>query len=139
VNPLTVDVSIYRRFDFENPPVGVKFLFDKPEGIERLDKKVPFCGMIGEAQKRGTPFYADLDSHGCPPGTHVLGCDLPKAIEAGYLGPELKIFREPMFNRRALASEVRRRDGQLYCLYAARATEVHAGPSCHPHGQYRAG
>jgi uncharacterized protein (DUF169 family) len=60
--------------------------------------------MIGEAHRRGTPFYADLESHGCPPATHVLGCELPKAIEAGYLGPEFKIFKEPMFNQRALAS-----------------------------------
>lgn len=119
VNPLTVDVSVYRRFSFENPPVGVKFLYDEPEGIERLDKKVPFCGMIGEAQKRGASFYADLDSHGCPPGTHVLGCDLPKAIEGGYLGPELKIFQEPMFNRKALAAAPRFVEGTVnYIVFA---------------------
>ncbi len=102
MNPLTLDLSIYERFNFQSPPVGVKFLFDRPEGIERLDTKVPFCGMIGEAQKRGTPFYVDVHNHACPPGTHVLGYDLPKAAEAGYLGPEFKIFKEPYANRRAL-------------------------------------
>jgi uncharacterized protein (DUF169 family) len=93
MNPLTLDLSIYERFGFENPPVGVKFLFEKPEEIERLDTRAPLCGMVAEAHRRGTPFYADVNSYSCPPGTHVLGCDLPKAIEAGYLGPELKVFK----------------------------------------------
>ncbi|GAI86751.1 unnamed protein product [marine sediment metagenome] len=34
---LQTDLSIYKKFDFEKPPVGVKFLFNKPEGIERLE------------------------------------------------------------------------------------------------------
>jgi uncharacterized protein (DUF169 family) len=119
VNPLTLDLSIYRRFGFENPPVGVKFLFDKPHDVERLDTKLPLCGMVREAQKRGMPFYADVDNHGCPPGTHVLGCKLPEAVEGGYLGPELKIFREPMFNRRALASAPTFAEGTVnYIVFA---------------------
>lgn len=102
MDPLTLDLSIYERFAFENPPVGVKFLFEKPDGIERLDTKAAFCGMVAEAHKRKTPFYIDVDSHGCPPGTHVLGCDLPEAVEAGYLGPELKVFKGAYANRRVL-------------------------------------
>jgi len=29
--PLETDLSIYRRFNFEHPPVGVKYLVEKPE------------------------------------------------------------------------------------------------------------
>jgi hypothetical protein len=36
MRPLTTDVSIYGTFDFERPPVGIKFLFKRPEGIEQL-------------------------------------------------------------------------------------------------------
>jgi uncharacterized protein (DUF169 family) len=104
VDPLTLDLSVYRRFEFTSPPVGVNFLFERPEGIERLDKQVPFCGMVGEAQKRGTSFYADMACQGCPPGTHVLGCELPTAVEGGNLGPELRIFKGAYANRRALAA-----------------------------------
>jgi uncharacterized protein (DUF169 family) len=104
MNPLTLDLSIFERFAFENPPVGVAFLYDRPEGMERLDTRAPFCGMVVEAHKRGTPFYIDIDNHGCPPGTHVLGHELPDAVEGGNLGPELRIFKGAYANRRALAA-----------------------------------
>ena len=102
MNPITLDLSIFKKFNFDKQPIGVKFLFDKPEKIERLDKAVPFCGMVSEAQKRTEPFYADINNHGCPPGTQVLGNELPKILEGGYLGPELKTFKEAYANRRAL-------------------------------------
>ncbi|MBN1629364.1 MAG: DUF169 domain-containing protein [Thermoleophilia bacterium] len=104
MEPLTLDLSVYRRFGFTSPPVGVKFLFDKPEGLPRLDKQVPFCGMVGEAQRRGTSFYIDIDNHGCPPGTYAVGRELPKIVEGGNLGPELRIFKGAYANQRALAA-----------------------------------
>lgn len=102
MDPLTLDLSVYERFGFTSPPVGVNFLFDRPEGMERLDGRVPFCGMVSEAQRRGASFYIDIGNHGCPPGTHVLGCALPKAAEGGNLGPALRIFKGAYANRRAL-------------------------------------
>jgi uncharacterized protein (DUF169 family) len=100
MQPLTLDLSIYGRFEFTSPPVGVNFVFEKPEGIERLDTKVAFCGMIGEAQRRGTPFYVDVDNHRCTPGTHVLGCDLPEAVLGGYFGSAMGQFKGAYANRR---------------------------------------
>jgi hypothetical protein len=35
---MTQDLSIFNKFNFENQPVGVEFLFFRPEGIEQLDK-----------------------------------------------------------------------------------------------------
>jgi uncharacterized protein (DUF169 family) len=102
VRPLTLDLSVYEEFSFENPPIGVNFLFAKPDGIERLDRKVAFCGMIGEAHRLKRPFYIDIDNQGCPPGTKILGCEMPKIIEGGYLGPELQAFKAPYANRRVL-------------------------------------
>jgi len=100
VIPLTLDLSIFNKFNFERHPVGVKFLFDKPEGIERLDKTVAFCGMVNEAQQRGTPFYTDLKNHLCIPGTYTLGYDMPKVIEGGYLGTAMQLYKEAYANRR---------------------------------------
>lgn len=100
MNPLVLDLSIFDKFNFKMPPVGVKFLFHKPEGIKRLDKSVAFCRMINEAQQSGTPFYTDLKNHACPPATYVLGYDLPKVIEGGYLGVALQAFKEPYACRR---------------------------------------
>lgn len=56
--------------------------------------------MISEAQKSGTPFYADLKNQACPPSSYVLGYDLPKIIESGYLGVALQAFKEAYANRR---------------------------------------
>jgi len=33
MRPLQTNLSIYNKFDFEKPPVGVKFLFNKTEGV----------------------------------------------------------------------------------------------------------
>ena len=53
MSQLSLDLSIFNKFNFKGPPVGVKFMFHKPEGIERLDKNIAFCVMVKEAQERG--------------------------------------------------------------------------------------
>jgi uncharacterized protein (DUF169 family) len=98
MRPLESDLSIYQKFDFKYPPVGVKFLEHKPKGIERLDKKLSFCEMLKEAQQRGTPFYFDKDNESCL-GSAVLGMeDLPVFAQGGQIGIQLEIFKEPRAN-----------------------------------------
>jgi len=95
---LQTDLSIYSKFNFEKPPVGVKFLFFKPEGIEQLDKAISFCEMLKEAQQRETPFYFAKENETCL-GKAVLGMeDLPTFAEAGEIGIKLEIFQEPRAN-----------------------------------------
>jgi len=85
--------------EHEREPVGVKFLYDKPEGINQLDKKLALCEMLAEAQN-SVPFYADKDNHECA-GPLVLGLvDLDPFFESGQLGPKLEIFQEARANRR---------------------------------------
>jgi uncharacterized protein (DUF169 family) len=97
---LTLDLSIFSKFNFKSPPVGVKFLLLKPEGLVKLDKKIPFCQMTAEAQQSNTPFYAGLENQSCIPANYILGYDIPKGIETGYYGTGLKLFKEPRANRR---------------------------------------
>jgi len=100
MRPLIQDLSIYDRFHFERQPVGVKFLFHKPEKIEQLDKSLSFCEMIKEAQERETPFYMTKDNEDCF-GTLVLGMeDSPPFAESGQIGIKLEIFQEPRANSR---------------------------------------
>ncbi len=95
---LQTDLSIYKKFDFKYPPVGVKFLETKPEGIEQLDKQLSFCEMLKEAQQRGKPFYFSKENESCL-GSAVLGMeDLPVFAEAGQIGIKLEIFQEPRAN-----------------------------------------
>jgi uncharacterized protein (DUF169 family) len=97
---LRTDLSILRKFEFEHAPVGVKFLFKRPEGIERLDKPAAFCQMVRVAQERGTPFYFSRDEEDCF-GTIALGMeDAPTFAEAGLLGEKFEIFQEARANER---------------------------------------
>jgi uncharacterized protein (DUF169 family) len=100
MSQLSLDLSIFNKFNFEGAPVGIKFMFHKPEGIERLDKNIAFCAMIKEAQQRQIPFYSDLENQACNPATYVLGYDLPKVVEGGYLGVALQAFKEAYAGRR---------------------------------------
>jgi uncharacterized protein (DUF169 family) len=97
---LETDLSILRKFEFEHAPVGVKFLFGRPEGIESLDKPAAFCDMIRIAQERGTPFYFSKKEEDCF-GRVVLGMEeAPLYAEAGLLGDKFGVFDEPRANER---------------------------------------
>jgi uncharacterized protein (DUF169 family) len=100
MRPLQTDLSILQKFELEHAPVGVKFLFKRPEGIERLDKPAAFCEMIGEAQRRGAAFYFSKEEEDCF-GTVVLGMEeAPTFAEAGLLGEKFEIFQEARANER---------------------------------------
>jgi uncharacterized protein (DUF169 family) len=93
------DLSIFKKFNFERPPVGVKFLLNKPAGIKKLDKGLAFCEMLGEAQK-SPPFYATEDNFTCM-GPVVLGMrEADPIFASGQVGPKDGIYKEPRANRR---------------------------------------
>ena len=100
MKPLKTDLSIFKKFDFEKSPVAVKFLLNKPEGMEQVDKTMPFCQMIREAQERGTPFYFTKENEDCF-GAMVLGMmDTPPFAEGGLLGEKFEIFQDARANKR---------------------------------------
>jgi uncharacterized protein (DUF169 family) len=93
------DLAIFKKFNFEIPPVGVKFLAVKPKGIGKLDKILDFCEMLVEAQE-GRAFYAAVDNFTCV-GPLLLGMvDSEPVFESGMVGPELEIFRDARANKR---------------------------------------
>jgi uncharacterized protein (DUF169 family) len=93
------DLAIFKKFKFERPPVGVKFLLNRPKGIKKLDKGASFCEMLKEAQE-SPPFYAAEDNFTCM-GPVVLGMVEPDPIfESGQVGTRDGIFKEARANRR---------------------------------------
>ena len=101
MRPLTQDLSIFNTFDFERQPVGVKFLFFRPEGMDQLaaDDNLSFCEMLKEAQLRGTPFYFSKGNNETCVGKILLGMeDMEPFAESGQIGPRLGIFQEPRAN-----------------------------------------
>ncbi len=98
MRPLTQDLSIYKKFNFNRQPVGVKFLPTRPEGIEQLDKSLSFCEMLKEAQDRGKPFYFARENESCF-GKALLGMEeLPAFARAGEVGIKLEIFQDARAN-----------------------------------------
>jgi uncharacterized protein (DUF169 family) len=92
-------LSVFNKFDFERKPVGIKFLSNKPEGIEQLDKILDFCEMLPEAQE-GNAFYATKENFTCV-GPLLLGMvDSDPIFESGQIGPKLEVFNEARANRR---------------------------------------
>ena len=61
MKPLKTDLSIYAKFEFELPPIGIKFLFFKPDPMSSLQSEKPLslCEILVEAQNAEQPFYFD--------------------------------------------------------------------------------
>jgi uncharacterized protein (DUF169 family) len=89
------EMEVFDRFNFEVPPVAIKFLARQPDDIVRLDKMMALCEMLKEAQK-GEPFFVDRNNHTCEAGPYVLGlADAPGPFISGEFGAGLGIFNEP--------------------------------------------
>lgn len=99
MQPLKTDLSIYNKFDFPRQPAGVKYLFQKPEGIKQLDITIPLCEMLKELHQRGTPFYFTKENENCS-GRAALGMSAGLAADAGSgeMGVRFKIFQEQRAN-----------------------------------------
>lgn len=93
------DLAILDEFKFKLKPVGVKFLLYKPEGINKLKKKLSICEMIREAQK-SEPFYAAVDNFTCVEPILLGMAEGDPVFESGHIGQELGIFEEARANRR---------------------------------------
>ena len=95
----TRDYSILEKFDFERPPVGVKFSPTRPRNLKRLQKPMDFCEMLVEAQN-GKAFYVTKDDFTCI-GAMLLGMvELDPKFESGLVGPKIGAFKDDRANRR---------------------------------------
>lgn len=98
---LKTDLSVFKKLDFLRPPVGVKFLFFKPEGIKPLpkNKNLSFCEMLPEAQEAKAPFYFSKKNKEACIGKILLGMEkMEPFAESGQIGARLGIFQEPRAN-----------------------------------------
>ncbi len=99
MSPIPKELAILKKFDFERPPVGVKFTSTKPEGIQRPGKVLDFCEMLAEAQQ-GRAFYVTREDFTCI-GPLMLGMvEGDTVFESGRVGPALGAYKDPRANRR---------------------------------------
>ncbi|MGD8740608.1 MAG: DUF169 domain-containing protein [Desulfobacterales bacterium] len=88
-------LHIFDKFDFDIPPVGVKFLAQRPDTVERLEGNMALCEMLSKAQK-GDAFFADAQNHTCGAGLYILGqADITAPFASGNFGAGLQIFEAP--------------------------------------------
>jgi len=93
------DYSVFDKFGFERKPVGVKYLPIKPEGFERLDKRLSFCEMFKEAQKSDPCYVGREDFHCIEPV--ILGMEDPDpGIASGLVSETDDLFQEARANRK---------------------------------------
>ena len=93
------ELSVFKRFNFEYPPVGVKFALKKPDHIPPIKVKAAFCEMTKIAQE-GEAFYAAKEDHECKAGLIPIGLSEPDPIfHSGQIGPKLGVFEDPRGNR----------------------------------------
>jgi uncharacterized protein (DUF169 family) len=89
------DLALLDKFHFDLQPVGVKFLAERPEAVDKLTENMALCEMLKRAME-GHAFYADLENHTCPAGPYVLGqAEAEEAFVSGRFGAGLRIFEEP--------------------------------------------
>jgi uncharacterized protein (DUF169 family) len=101
VKALQTDLSIFEKFDFERPVLGVKFLHFKPEALEPLpqEKNLSFCEMLVEAHKARDPFYFSKEHNETCVGKILLGMQEMEAFaQSGQIGERLQIFSEARAN-----------------------------------------
>jgi uncharacterized protein (DUF169 family) len=88
-------LAILDRFEFDVPPIGVRFSATRPGSVDRLSEKMAFCEMLKKAQE-GNAFYGDAESHTCEAGLYVLGqADALEPFVSGRFGAGLGIFDGP--------------------------------------------
>ncbi len=91
--------ELMKKFMFDFPPVAVKFYKEKPEGVKRLDKRMPFCKFVKETQFAQEKFYIDAKNDTCF-GKMSLGMikkpSAGVAQLAGIMGAGYGIYGSPM-------------------------------------------
>ena len=99
MDPTKRDYSVFDSFNFERKPVGIKFLLNKPEGLEQTDKVMPICRLFTEAQT-SQPFYATKDNFSCVDRLILGMVDPEPTTVSGQIGAKEKIYQEARSNRR---------------------------------------
>jgi uncharacterized protein (DUF169 family) len=88
------DLAILDKFEFDVQPVGVKFLTEPPDKMERLSESMALCEMLKKAQE-GNAFFASPENHTCEAGIYILGqAEALVPFISGRFGAGLKIFED---------------------------------------------
>ena len=68
MRPLQTDLSCFAKFGFERSPVGIKFLFFRPNDVTPVpaDPQRSLCEILRAAQASENPFYLGKEHREIP-------------------------------------------------------------------------
>ncbi|MBN2039303.1 MAG: DUF169 domain-containing protein [Spirochaetes bacterium] len=102
LRPLKQDMSVFNNIGLELEPVGIKYEFFKPEGIDKLDKVLALCEMVKEAQQNSKSFFITRDNEDCA-GKCAMGMmEGPEWGDSGEIGEKMEIFQDSRANRHCM-------------------------------------
>ena len=128
MKPLQTDLSIYKKFNFEYQPVGVKFLRRRPDGVEHLGRTMALCEMINEAQRRDVPFYMDKDNEDCA-GAMIMGMVTPQPHPGGgELGVKWGIYQDARVNEKLAVEAPKLPPGNIKYIVFSRLGKIDFDP-----------
>ncbi len=96
------DYSVLKKLELEDEPIGVKYSFFRPEGIEPLemDSAMSLCEMLRLSQTENRAFYFSKDHNETCVGKILLGMeDMAPFAESGNIGNRLGVFNEARCNQ----------------------------------------
>ena len=99
---LVNDYSVLSKLGFESPPIGVKYSFFRPEGVDPLEAeaKLSLCEILRKAQIENRCFYFSRDNEETCVGKMILGMEEFTPFEqSGQIGPRLGVFDEARCNQ----------------------------------------
>ena len=92
--------GVFKKLGLQFPAVAIKFYYSQPENVEQIDKSLPFCQFVREAQDTGKKFFITKDDDNCF-GKMVLGMiDKPSLGASGQAGYDFGVFKTPAANAR---------------------------------------
>jgi uncharacterized protein (DUF169 family) len=103
LRPLKQDLSVFNKLGLERAPVGIKYEFFEPEGIDKLEKTLSLCEMVKEADQKRKPFFISIENEDCA-GKCALGMmEGPSWGDSGEIGERMGIFQDSRANRHCMS------------------------------------
>ena len=96
--------GIFERLELDYPAVAIKFMRNRPEGIEQTEEKKQLCAFLTQAQQENKAFYISVENEVCM-GKVALGMEGLETPQGGIhacgnMGCALGAFRSPSANAR---------------------------------------
>lgn len=123
INYAEASETLKKYLKLSGSPVAFRFVTKKeeiPAGMQKSDKTIRHCTMVGIARKEGKVFYATSENHECNGGAWSLGLrEITETLKNGDFYYKLGKFESSAACKRTIDRVARLETGSTYAtLYA---------------------